>query len=170
MLKKRAVFVNIFPFSIKHYQYLLFLLQLTLFSFTYDKFTTIYKVTCYSTPNLNDINVTFTGLKSLFKTSSRNYILLFTTLTDDSFSIILYLNLVAWQVNSVGTTTNVLQILRLLLNFSIEQLFSFIVLGNKDCDMSSFKFLFRLYVTLIMFPKRIYSIVTKGTTFVKMFF
>ena len=94
----------------------------------------------------------------------------FTTLTDNSFSIILYLNLLAWQVNSVGTTTNVLQILRLLLNFSIEQLFSFIVLGNKDCDMSSFKFLFRLYVTLIMFPKRIYSIVTKGTTFVKMFF
>ena len=61
----------------KHYQHLLFLLQLTLFSFTYGKFTNIYKATCYSTPNLNHINVTFMGLKSLFKTSSRNYILLF---------------------------------------------------------------------------------------------
>ena len=35
--------------------------------------------------------------------------------------------------------------------FSIVQLFSFIVLGNKDGDMSSFKFLFCLYVTLTVF-------------------
>ena len=39
----------------------------------------------------------------------------------------------------------------LLLHFPIEQLFSFIVLGNKDGDISSLKFLFRLYVTLKVF-------------------
>ena len=55
--------------------------------------------------------------------------------------LILYLRLVALQVNSVKTSRTFLQILHLLLHFSIEQLFSFIILGSKDGDMSSFKFL-----------------------------
>ena len=72
--------------------------------------------------------------------------------------LILYLRLVAWQVNSVYNTRKVLQISHLLLHFSIEQLFSFIVLGNKDGDMSFFKFLFCLYVTLTVFFGKIWSI------------
>ena len=38
---------------------------------------------------------------------------------------------------------------------STQQLFSFIVPGNEDGDMSSFKFLFRLYVTLTVFSGNI---------------
>ena len=72
--------------------------------------------------------------------------------------LVLYLRLVAWQVNSVETTRKFLQISHLLLHFSIEQLFSFIILGNKDGDMSSFKFLFLLYVTFIVFSGKIPSI------------
>ena len=72
--------------------------------------------------------------------------------------LILYLRLVAWQVNSVDNTRKFLQISHLLLHFSIEQLFSFIVLGNKDGDMSSFKFLFRLYVKLTVFSEKIWHI------------
>ena len=55
----------------------------------------------------------------------------------------------------VDNTRRGLQILHLLLHFSIEQLFSFIVLGNKDGDMSSFKFLFRLDVKLKVFSGKI---------------
>ena len=39
-----------------------------------------------------------------------------------------------------------------------RQLFSFIILGNKDGDMSSFKFLFLLYVTFLVFSGKICSI------------
>ena len=59
----------------------------------------------YSTPNAGGINVTFTDLKSLFKTSSRTYILFASTLTcyqiNNIFclqvkrTLILYLHLVA---------------------------------------------------------------------------
>ena len=48
-----------------------------------------------------------------------------------------------------------LQISHLLLHFSIEQLFTFKFLGNKDGDMSSFKFSLRLYVTLTVFSGKI---------------
>ena len=58
--------------------------------------------------------------------------------------LILYLYLVAWQINSVDNTRKFLQILQLLLHSSIEQMFSFIVLGNNYGGMSSFKFLFPL--------------------------
>ena len=68
---------------------------------------------------------------------------------------ILYLRLVAWQVNSVDNTRKFLQISLLLFHFSIEQLFSFIVLGNKGGYMSSFKFFFCLYVTLTVFSGKI---------------
>ena len=51
-----------------------------------------------------------------------------------------------------------LQISHLLLHFSIEQLFTFKFLGNKDGDMSSFKFSLRLYVTLTVFSGKILSI------------
>ena len=51
-------------------------------------------------------------------------------------------------MNSIYNTRRFLQISHLLFHFSIEQLFSFIVLGNKNSNMSSFKFLFGLYVTL----------------------
>ena len=66
--------------------------------------------------------------------------------------------LVAWQVNSVGNARKFLQMSHFLLHFSIEQLFSFIVLGNKNGDMSSFKFLFCLYVTLTVFSGKFWSI------------
>ena len=46
----------------------------------------------------------------------------------------------------------------LLLHFLIEQLFSFIVPVNKHGDVSSFKFLFRLYVTLTVFSGKNRSI------------
>ena len=46
----------------------------------------------------------------------------------------------------------------LLLLFSVEELFSFVVLGNKDGDMSSFNFLFLLCVTFIVFSGKIRSI------------
>ena len=72
--------------------------------------------------------------------------------------LVLYLSLIAWQVNSVETNRKFLQISHLLLQFSIEQLFSLIVLGNKDGDMSSFKVLFLLYVTFIVFSGKIRSI------------
>ena len=52
--------------------------------------------------------------------------------------LILYLCLVAWHVNSVETTRKFLQISLLLLHVTTEQLFSFIILGKKDGDMSSF--------------------------------
>ena len=52
--------------------------------------------------------------------------------------LILNLCLVAWHVNSVETTRKFLQISLLLLHFTTEQLFSFIILGKKDGDMSSF--------------------------------
>ena len=71
--------------------------------------------------------------------------------------LILYLHLVAWQVNSVETSRKFLQISHLLLHFSIEQ-FSFIILGNKDVDMSSFKLVFLLYVTFIVFSGKICGI------------
>ena len=60
--------------------------------------------------------------------------------------LILYLRLVALQVNSVKTTRKFLQIFYLLLHFSIEQLLSFIILGKKDGNMSSFKFFFYIYI------------------------
>ena len=44
--------------------------------------------------------------------------------------------------------------LLLVLYFSIDELFSFIVIGDKDGDMSSFKFLFHLYVTLTAFSRK----------------
>ena len=69
--------------------------------------------------------------------------------------LILHLHFVAWQVKSVDNRRKFLQISHFLLHFSIEQLFSFIVLGNKDGDMSSFKFLFRLYVTSTVFSGKI---------------
>ena len=69
--------------------------------------------------------------------------------------VILYLRLVAWQVNSVDNTRKFLQISHLQLHFSIEQFFSPIVLRNKHGGMSSFKFLFGLYVTLIVFSGKI---------------
>ena len=47
-----------------------------------------------------------------------------------------------------------MQISRLLLHFTIEHLFSFTVLGNKDVDI----FLFHLYVTLAVFSGKILSI------------
>ena len=72
--------------------------------------------------------------------------------------LILYLRLVAWQVNSVETTRKFLQISHLLLHFSVEQLFSFIILGNKDGDMSFFIFSFLLHVTFIAFSGKIRSI------------
>ena len=56
------------------------------------------------------------------------------------------------------TTRKFLQIPKLLLHFSNEQLFSFIILRKKDGDMSSFKFLFLLYVTFIVFSQKIRSI------------
>lgn len=37
-------------------------------------------------------------------------------------------------------------------------MFLFIVLGNKDCDMSTFKFLFHVHVTLTAFSGKIRSI------------
>ena len=40
------------------------------------------------------------------------------------------------------TTRKILKTSHLLLHFSIEQLFSFIILGGKNGDMSSFKFFF----------------------------
>ena len=43
-------------------------------------------------------------------------------------------------------------------NFSIEQLFSPIVLGNQDDNLSYFKLLFRLYVILTVFSGKIWSI------------
>ena len=46
----------------------------------------------------------------------------------------------------------------LLVQFSIEQLFPFIVLGNKDGDMSSFKFLFLSYATFIVCFRKLRSI------------
>ena len=58
-------------------------------------------------------------------------------------------------INSVDNTRMFLQISHLLLHFVIEHLFSFTVLGNKDGDMSSFKFLFRLYVTLTVISGKI---------------
>ena len=71
--------------------------------------------------------------------------------------LILYLRLVALQVNSVKTTRKFLQIFYLLLHFSIEQLLSFIILGKKDGNMSSFKFFFYIYIyiTFIVFPGKI---------------
>ena len=72
--------------------------------------------------------------------------------------LLLYLRLVAWQANSEETSRKSLQISHLLLHFSIKQLFSFIILGNKDGDMSSYKFLFLLYVTLIVLSGKICSI------------
>ena len=42
--------------------------------------------------------------------------------------LVFYLHLVEWQVNSMETTRKFLQISHLLLHFSIEQLFSFIIL------------------------------------------
>ena len=72
--------------------------------------------------------------------------------------LVLYLRLVAWQVNSVDNTRKFLQISLLLFHFSIEQLFSFIVLGSKGGYMSSFKFFFCLYVTLTVFSGKIWSI------------
>ena len=87
--------------------------------------------------------------------------------------LILYLRLVAWQVNSVKTTRKFLQISHLLLHFSIEQLFSFIILGNNDGDMNSFKFLFLLYVAFIIFSGKIRSIswllCNTGKYFLKIF-
>ena len=56
------------------------------------------------------------------------------------------------------TTGKFLQISHLMLRFSIEQLFYFIILGNKDGDMSSFKFLFLLHVTFIVFSGKICTI------------
>ena len=53
------------------------------------------------------------------------------------------------------TTRKFLQISHLLLHFSNEQLLLLIVLGNKDGEMSSFKFLFLLYVTFIVFSGKI---------------
>ena len=41
----------------------------------------------------------------------------------------------------------------LLLHFAIEQLFPLNILGNKDEDRSSFKFLFLLNVTFIVFSE-----------------
>ena len=55
------------------------------------------------------------------------------------------------------TSRKFLQISHLLLHFSIEQ-FSFIILGNKDVDMSSFKLVFLLYVTFIVFSGKICGI------------
>ena len=51
-----------------------------------------------------------------------------------------------------------LQISHLLLHFSIELFSSFIVLGNNDGDMSPFKFLFCLYVTLTVSSGKTWSI------------
>ena len=70
-------------------------------------------------------------------------------------SLILYLCLVARQLNPVDNARKYLQISHLLLYFSIEQLFSFIALGNKDGDMSSLSFLFLLHVSLTMFSGKI---------------
>ena len=72
--------------------------------------------------------------------------------------LIFYLCLVTWKVNSVDNIRKSLQISHLLLRFSIEQLFSFIVLGNEEGDMSFFKFLFCLYVKLTVFFGKIWSI------------
>ena len=44
------------------------------------------------------------------------------------------------------TTRKILKTSHLLLHFSIEQLFSFIILGGKNGDMSSFKFFFPFMV------------------------
>ena len=71
---------------------------------------------------------------------------------------ILYFRLVAWQVNSIDNTRKLLQISHIPLHFSTEQLFSFIVLCNEDGDISSFKFLFCLSVTLTVFSEKIWSI------------
>lgn len=46
--------------------------------------------------------------------------------------LILYMRLVAWEVNSVETSTKYLQISYLLLHFSIEQTLCFVAFGNKD--------------------------------------
>ena len=72
--------------------------------------------------------------------------------------LLLYLCLVAWQVNSEETSRKSLQTSHLLLHFSIKQLFYLIILGNKDGHMSSYKFLFFLYVTFIVFSGEIWSI------------
>ena len=58
-------------------------------------------------------------------------------------------------IKLVDNTRKFLKISHLLLHFSIKQLFSCIVLGNKDGDMSSINFLFCLYVTLTEFSGKL---------------
>ena len=103
----------------------------------------------YSTPNLTGINVTFMYSKSLFKISSRTYILFTTTLAGYQVNNILCVATKkpyfvfafgSMTKNSVDATRKFLQISHLLLHFSVEQLFSFIVLADEDGDLRSFKF------------------------------
>ena len=68
-------------------------------------------------------------------------------------------------IKIIDNTRKFLQIWHLLLHFVIEQLFSFIVLGNKDGDMSYFKFLFLLYVTLTLFSGKNINCSTKNTIY-----
>ena len=107
----------------------------------------------------------FMDMKSPFKASSRTCILFSKTLTyyqinNPFFCYKLKNFLFVFEFGSIisklkNVKRKFLRISHLRLHFSIEQLLSFIVLENIDDDTSTFKFLFRLYVTLIVFSGKV---------------
>ena len=102
----------------------------------------------YSTPNLIGINITFMNSESLLKTSNRT----------SKFTSYFVIALSSMASKVSGNYQKVLKKWHLLLHSSIEQLFSLIILGNKDGDMSSFKFLFLLNVMSTAFYGKIHRI------------
>ena len=117
----------------------------------------------YSTPNLTGINVNFYEFEISLKPVGEPICGLPEHLHAIRQIIFFVLKVKKPLIFGFGSLTsklsryykNFLQNSHLLLHFSIEQLFYFIVLGNKDGDMISFKFLFRLCVTLTVFSRKL---------------
>ena len=119
-------------------------------------------------PYFTSIYSNFVSYLSFFQASGRPKIF-FTTLfsgyqinNTSTFTLqnpfILYFRLVTKHVKSGETTKRLLQMSHFLLHLSIEHLLCLVVLGNNDGEKFSLKFLFLLYVTLMVFCGKITSV------------
>ena len=130
--------------------------------FTGRRATNIKKVVCHNTHCFTSIYITFVNSKSLFKASGSPKMLpattfegyqinqIFTVALQNSLTI--YFRLLAKQVKS-GETTK--KFSHFLLHSSIEHSCCLVVLGNNDSDKMYLKFSFVLFVTVMVFSRKI---------------